>query len=96
MSTSVCGRFEKYRVRACPNDTDVCAGFAQRDLTHLVGVCSRPTQNLVCGMVYRSEPSPLCPHTMCKVYELSMATTLKWDLEKCGSQGFILSKDLMD
>lgn len=96
MSTSLCRRFEKYKLRACPNDTDVCSGFAQQDLTQLLGICSEPTQNLVCKMEYKNEPSPLCRHTICKVYEFSIGKIANHASENCASQILTLSKKLME
>ena len=95
MSTSVCGRFEKYTIRSCSNDTDVCSSLAQQDLVRLMGICSKPTQNVLCKMSNRVEPSPVCKHTTCNIYDFAIARVIDQTTGTCPSQIETLSNKLL-
>jgi hypothetical protein len=96
MSTSVCGRFEAYAITSCSNDTDVCSNLAQQDLVRLMGICSKPAENVMCKMSNKVEPSPKCKYTTCNVYEFSIVRVLDQSSRNCASQMENLSKKLLD
>lgn len=96
MTTSVCGRFEKYTIRSCSNDTDVCSNLAQQDLVRLMGICSKPTLNVLCKMSNRVEPSPKCKFTTCNIYDFSIGRIIDQTTGSCSSQIESLSNKLLN